>query len=373
MSHPLTDLAAPGVRALKPYQPGKSISELEREYGVHDIIKLASNENPLGPGPGVLEAIQAEMGDIARYPDAGGFELKQALARRHGVHADCITLGNGSNDVLVLLAEAFLQDTLEAVYSRYSFAVYMIAVQAVGATARIADPNPPGHAQPLGHDLAAMARLVTDKTRIVFVANPNNPTGTWVGAAELRALLDEMPPETLVVVDQAYREYMVDPDYPDCVEWLEHYPNLVVTQTFSKAFGLAGLRIGYSVSHPQIAEVLNRVRQPFNVNNLANVAALAALDDTEHLQRSVAMNNSERERLEAACERLGLDYVPSAGNFVLVDMGQPAGPVYESFLRRSIIVRPVGNYALPDHLRISVGTPEENSRLIATLEDLVVA
>jgi histidinol-phosphate aminotransferase len=319
----------------------------------------------------VLEAIRAELADIARYPDAGGFELKQALARRHQVSPDCITLGNGSNDVLVLLAEAFLQDCLEAVYSRYSFAVYMLAVQAVGAVARVAPANPADRPQPLGHDLDAMARLAGRKTRLVFIANPNNPTGTWVRSEPLRAFLDAMSRDTLVVVDQAYREYMVDPDYPDCATWLADYPNLVVTQTFSKAFGLAGLRVGYCLSHPQVAEVLNRVRQPFNVNSLASVAALAALEDTAHLERSVTINNSERARLETACDRLGLRYVPSGGNFVLIDMGAPARPRYEALLRRSIIVRPVDNYGLPNHLRISVGTPDENARLIAALEDVV--
>ncbi len=374
MGNPYLRLAAPGVRGLNPYQPGKPISELEREYGVSNIVKLASNENPLGPGQRVLEAIrELPEEELARYPDGGGFELKQALARRHGVEPDCITLGNGSNDVLVLMAEAFLQDTLEAVHSQYAFAVYPIAIQACGATARVAPALPPGSDSPYGHDLAAMAERVTDKTRLVFIANPNNPTGTWVRAEPLREFLETLPEHTLVVVDQAYGEYMDDPDYPDCVDWLDRFPNLVVTHTFSKAFGLAGLRVGYSVSAPGIAGILDRVRQPFNVNLLGGVAALAALEDRQHLGRSVEMNAGERDRLQDAFGGFGLEFVPSAGNFVLVDMGRAAMPVYDALLRKSVIVRPVANYGLDRHLRISVGTPAENDRLLQAMEEVLGA
>jgi histidinol-phosphate aminotransferase len=367
MSDAYLDLAVAGVRGLKPYQPGKPISELEREYGVSGIIKLASNENPLGPGPAVREAIAREVDQVVRYPDANAFELKQSIARMHDVSPDCITLGNGSNDVLVLLAESFLQPGLEAVYSEYAFAVYPIAVQAVGATARVAPALGWDAPQPLGHDLGAMADRVGDRTRLAFIANPNNPTGTWVTADALEGFIAAVPPNTLVVVDEAYADYVEEPAYPDCVRWLDRYPNLVVTRTFSKAYGLAGLRLGYGLSSPQVADILNRVRQPFNVNSIAQAAGLAALSDREYLARSVEINNREREKLAEALAGFGLRFIPSVGNFLLVDVGGPALPVYEALLRLSVIVRPVGNYGLPECLRISIGTAEENSRLIAAL------
>ncbi len=365
------DLATPGVRGLKPYQPGKPISELEREYGVSDIVKLASNENPLGPSPRAIEAMSAALGDLGLYPDANGFDLKARLALRHGVDTACITLGNGSNDVLVLLAEAFLQPGLAAVFSQYAFAVYPIATQATGAESRIAPAIAPELAGAYGHDLDAMAGLVDERTRLVFIANPNNPTGTWINSQRLEAFVSSVPGNTLVVVDEAYAEYVNDPACPDTVKWLERYPNLVVTRTFSKAFGLAGLRVGYAVSHPDVADLLNRVRQPFNVGTLGQLAALAALDDEAHLGRSVAMNAEQRERLAAACAARGLGVVPSACNFVLVDLGRPANPVYEALLRAGVIVRPVGNYGLPNHLRMSVGTPEETGRLIEALDPIL--
>jgi histidinol-phosphate aminotransferase len=366
-------LAVPGVRGLEPYQPGKPIAELEREYGLSEIVKLASNENPLGPGPRALAAITGAAAAIARYPDANAFELRQALAARHGVAPGCITLGNGSNDVLVLLAETFLAPGLEAIYSRYAFAVYPLAVQATGAIHRVADALPAMHSQPLGHDLAAMAALVGPQTRLVFIANPNNPTGTWLDGGSLEAFVASLPAGVIVVIDEAYFEYVGEPDYPDASAWLARYPNLVVTRTFSKAHGLAGLRIGYAISHPRVAELLNRVRQPFNTNSLAQAAALAALDDDRHLARSVALNASERQRVSAACDALGLTAVPSVGNFLLVDTHAPAQPLFEALLRQGVIVRPVANYGLPQHLRISIGTAAENERLIAALQRALAA
>lgn len=371
MSNKYLELTVPGVRGLHPYQPGKPISELEREYGVSDIVKLASNENPTGPGPLVRQAIERTLGDLARYPDANGFALKGALARRHGVPAECITLGNGSNDVLVLLAEAFLQPGLEAVHSQFAFAVYPLAIQAAGAAARVAPALSWDQPQPLGHDLTAMGGMVGEKTRLVFIANPNNPTGTWIDGESLENFVSSMPDDTLVVIDEAYSEYVEDPTYPDCVSWVERYPNLIVTRTFSKAFGLAGLRIGYAVSHPGIADILNRLRQPFNVNTVAQEAAVAALADEHYLTSSVRMNNSERVRLTDAFTALELRQVPSVCNFVLVDFDRPAGSVYEALLRKSVIVRPVANYGLPDCLRISIGTPDENERLISALTEVL--
>jgi histidinol-phosphate aminotransferase len=372
MTDKFLDLAVAGIQGLHPYQPGKPISELEREYGISDIVKLASNENPLGPGEAVNAAIAAVLPELARYPDANGFELKAALAARHGVPPECITLGNGSNDVLVLLAESFLAPGLEAVYSRYAFAVYALAVQATGAEHRVAEPLPASHPdQPLGHDLDAMADLIGPRTRMVFIANPNNPTGTWVDEQALERFLDGVPAHVIAVVDEAYFEYVDAPGYPDTSQWLQRYSNLVVTRTFSKAYGLAGLRVGYGLSDPGLAGVLNRLRQPFNTSLVAQVAALAALNDHAHLERSVTLNRQELARVSAACRELGLGVIPSVGNFILVDMGAPAAPLFEALLRRGVIVRPVGNYGLPQHLRISIGTEPENDRLIKALGEVL--
>src|SRR5882757_3582963 len=278
-------LAVPPVRQLGTYVPGKPLSELEREYGIRDSVKLASNENPLGPGPYARAAIARATQSLGLYPDGNGFELKQALAKRHGVGIEQITLGNGSNDLLQMLAEAFLTAGVEAVYSQYCFAIYPLVVQATGATARVAPAYPDSHPMALGHDLDAMAKLVNAHTRLVFIANPNNPTGTWVEAAQLRRFLANLPTTTVVLVDEAYFEYAHNEHarlapsstgFPDASLWLREFPNLVVTRTFSKAYGLAGLRVGYSLSSAGIAEVLNRVRQPFNVNSLALTAAEAA-------------------------------------------------------------------------------------------------
>lgn len=363
-----THLAAPPVRTLAPYVPGKPIEELEREYGVSDIIKLASNENPLGPGPRALAAITVAAREIGLYPDGGGFALKQALARRYGHDPDGITLGNGSNDVLVMLAEAFLTPDTEAVYSQYGFAVYPIAVQATGAKARVAPALPDNHPMALGHDLDAMAKLVNQHTRLVLIANPNNPTGTWVEADALKSFIAALPSSTLVVVDEAYIEYVEDRDFPDTSRWLGEFPNLVVTRTFSKAFGLAGLRVGYALSQPAVAGMLNRVRQAFNVNSIALAAACGALEDDEHLQRSIAVNREGMQQIGAGLDQLGVRHFPSRGNFILIDCAKPAGAVYETMLRQGVIVRPVGNYQLPNHLRLTVGTQAQNQRMLSALK-----
>ncbi len=367
MTEKFIDLTAPAVRGLHPYVPGKPVSELEREYGVKDIVKLASNENPLGPGSRARAALQAGIADAGYYPDGGGFALKNRLARLHGVGTECITLGNGSNDVLVLLAEAFLTPDTEAVYSQYGFAVYPIAVQATGAKACVAPALPATDAMPLGHDLQAMTGLVSARTRLIFVANPNNPTGTWLDGTSLRRFIAAVPPSTLVVLDEAYFDYSRGVDCPDASAWLGEFPNLVVVRTFSKAYGLAGLRVGYALSHPQVAEILNRLRQPFNVNSLALAAAEAALDDKAHLQETVRLNDDGLRQLEQGMRQLELQVVPSAGNFLLVDLGRPAGPVNESLLRQAVIARPVGNYGLPNHLRVSTGTAAQNTRFLSAL------
>ncbi|MFO1424898.1 MAG: histidinol-phosphate transaminase [Candidatus Competibacteraceae bacterium] len=372
MTCDLLSLAAPGVRTLQPYQPGKPESELRREYGLSDIVKLASNENPLGPSPRALAAIRDALNGLARYPDGNGFELKAALSAKLGLSTATLTLGNGSNDVLELVARAFLTPEHEAVFSEHAFAVYPIVTQAIGATACVAKANPSDHAMPYGHDPAALLALINDRTRVVFVANPNNPTGTWLKTAELEAFLEAVPEQVIVVVDEAYFEYVeADADCPNALRWLDRFPNLVVTRTFSKAYGLAGLRVGYAISHPQVADLLNRVREPFNVNSLALVAAAAALDDFGHLERSRSVNRAGMEQLRNACRQLGLRWLPSVGNFLCVDVGRPGRDVFLELLKRGVITRPVDNYGLPRFLRISIGAEAENARFIEALTDVL--
>lgn len=365
--------ALQAVRELKPYQPGKPISELEREYGVCDIVKLASNENPLGASPAALEAMRNELDDLWLYPDGGGFALRAALAERHAVSPAQVTLGNGSNDTLALIAEAFLGPGREAVFSRYAFAVYPIITQATGATAREAEAHPAGHAQALGHDLSAMLDLVNPDTRVVFIANPNNPTGTWLESGALRAFIEAVPGDTLVVVDEAYFEYGQLLGLPDTSAWLGEYPNLVVSRTFSKAYGLAGVRVGYCLSSPGVADLLGRLRQPFNVNSLALAGAEAALRDQAFIQRSVEANRTGLEQLREGLDALGFRVAASAGNFVLLDLGEPAGPCNEALLRRGVIARPVANYGLPNHLRVTVGTAAQNRRFLDALAEVLDA
>lgn len=364
--HP-AEFASASVRGIAPYTPGKPVSELARELGLGDIVKLASNENPLGASPAALAAMRAALADSWVYPDGSGHALKQALAARLDVAPAQLTLGNGSNDVLVLLAEAFLTPGTEAVYSQYCFAVYPLAVQATGARAVVVPAHPRTHASmPLGHDLEAMLAAVTPATRLVFVANPNNPTGTWVGAAALESFIARVPPTALIVLDEAYFEYAAEAGCGDGLAWLAHYPNLVVVRTFSKAYGLAALRVGFAVSHPEVADVLNRIRQPFNVNSIAQEGARAALADPAHVARAVALVAAERPRLARELAARGLGVLPSAGNFVLADIGSAAraAALDDFLLRRGVIVRPVGNYGLAQYLRITLGKAEENSRLL---------
>ncbi|MCB1744719.1 MAG: histidinol-phosphate transaminase [Gammaproteobacteria bacterium] len=355
-------LATPGVQRLHPYEPGKPMEELERELGIRDVVKLASNENPLGPSPRALQAIQAHLPELARYPDGNGYVLKQALSHRLDVPAEQLTLGNGSNDVLEFIVRVFATPAHEVVCSQHAFAVYPISSQSVGARV-VSVP-----ARDYGHDLQAMADAINERTCLVFIANPNNPTGTWVDADALAGFLERVPEHVLVVVDEAYREYVDEPDYPDCVQWLPAHANLVVTRTFSKAYGLAGLRIGYAVSNPQVADLMNRVRQPFNVNSLGLVAAAAALEDREHVERGLAVNRTGMRFLRDNLQRLGLQYIPSIGNFLTARMPRSGAEVYQALLREGVIVRPLGAYGMPDHLRISIGTEAENRRLVAALE-----
>lgn len=368
MSCDFIDLANPGVKALRPYEPGKPIEELERELGISNIIKLASNENPLGPSQSVLTAIHQASSQLCRYPDGNGFILKNALAGFHHLDTDTLTLGNGSNDILELLARAYAGPGTDIMFSEYAFAVYSIVTQACGANAVVVP------AKEWGHDLPAMARSITENTRLIFLANPNNPSGTFFEKAAFESFMAAIPEHIIVVLDEAYFEYahyLEGEAYPHGLSYLPSYSNLVVTRTFSKAYGLAALRIGYSVSNPQIADALNRVRQPFNVNTLAMAAAVAALRDQDYLDKSVQLNAQGLQQLQTGFDQLGLDYIPSAGNFICVAFKQECQAVYNNLLQQGIIVRPVASYAMPKHLRITVGLAEENERFLSALKKIL--
>ena len=356
-------LAVEGVQGLSPYEPGKPIDELARELGLDPagIVKLASNENPLGPSGSALAAIREALPELGRYPDGSAFVLKRALSAHYGLEQSQLTLGNGSNDVLEIIARCFAGPGDEVIFSQYAFAVYPIATKAIGATG-VQVP-----AADWGHDLDAMADAVTERTRLIFVANPNNPTGTMHSAEAIESFLARVPEQVLVVLDEAYCEYMDGEGNPDGLALLPRFPNLIVTRTFSKAWGLAALRVGYSVSSPEIANVLNRVRQPFNVDSLAQVAAAAVLDDKDYLEQSRRVNREGMAQLEDGFRKLGLEWIPSAGNFLAVDVGEQAAAVNQSLLEQGVIVRPVGGYGMPRHLRISIGLPEENRRCLEAL------
>ena len=357
-------LAPANVRGIAPYVPGKPIAETARELGIPEarILKMASNENPLGASPKALAAIRGALDELHYYPDGSGFELKRVLSRKLGVAPENIVLGNGSNDVLELVARAFLRPGDAAVYSQHAFMVYPLVVQAIGARG-IEVP-----AKDFATDLDAIALAVTGDTRMVFVANPNNPTGTFNPWADVERFVEGVRGDVLVVLDEAYGEYLPDELKSPTQGWLARFPNLVVSRTLSKAFGLAGLRVGYGLADPRVAEVMNRVRQPFNVNHLALVAACAALDDEEFIQRSREVNAAGLEQLGAGFERLGLEYIPSFGNFITVRVGAEAARIYREMLAEGVIVRPIAGYGMPEHLRVTVGLPEHNARFLAALE-----
>ena len=362
------DLAPGYIRAIAPYQPGKPTSELARELGLEEstIVKLASNENPLGVSPKAARAIRAVLDGLARYPDGNGFELKRALSRRFGVAPENIVLGNGSNDVLELAARSFLTPGLSAIYSQHAFAVYPLAVQAMGAQG-IAVP-----AHEYGHDLAAMGRAVRPDTRIVFVANPNNPTGTYIPGAALETFIADLPQHVLIVLDEAYNEYLEPQFRYDSIAWLKKYPNLVITRTFSKVYGLAGLRVGYALAAPGVADLMNRVRQPFNVNSLSLAAAAAALDDEAFMRESYELNRRGMQQIVAGLQQQGLVHIPSYGNFVTFRAPDAAG-VFRKLLQAGVIVRPIANYGMPDHLRVSIGLESENARFLDALRRALAA
>jgi histidinol-phosphate aminotransferase len=360
--------AVKGVAELKPYIPGKPIEELERELGLCDTLKLASNENPLGASPKAIKGMRDALQNLALYPDGNGFVLKEKLAEKLQVLPEQITLGNGSNDVLDIIARTFLSARRDAVFSEYAFAVYPIVTKAVGANQHIAKANPETDIEmPFGHNLNAMLQQIRGYTHVVFIANPNNPTGTWLDEDALEGFVKQVPKHTVVVIDEAYFEYVSEDAYPNTVEWLNRYPNLIVTRTFSKIYGLAGLRVGYAVSSPEIADLLNRIRQPFNVNSVALAAATAALSDDEHVDRSRVMNQQGLKQWESACEENQWFYIPSVANFITVKVGKRAAQIYDLLLHEGIITRPVANYGLDEYLRISIGTEEQNTRCINAL------
>ena len=360
------DAAPDYIRAIAPYQPGKPIAELAREMGLDEarIVKLASNENPLGASPRALAAIENVLMDLARYPDGGGFELKQALSARLGVVPGRIVLGNGSNDVLELAARAFLAPGTSAVYSQYAFAVYPLAIQAVGAQGIEAQ------AKDWGHDLEAMLAAIRPDTRLVFIANPNNPTGTLVDVEALKAFVEQVPAHVGIILDEAYFEFLPVALQGNSLAWIDTHPNLIVTRTFSKAYGLAGLRVGYAVCHESVADLLNRVRQPFNVNSLAQAAAVAAMEDEAFLAHCLKINHEGMVQLTTGLEEMGVSYIPSYGNFVACWVGD-AAHVNQALLERGVIVRPIAGYGMPEHLRVSVGLAEENTRFLKVLAEVM--
>ena len=358
----IASLAPDYIRAIMAYQPGKPISELAREMGIAEasIVKLASNENPLGMSARAREAAVAAVADVARYPDGGAFALKAALCRKFGVRPEQLIVGNGSNDILELVAQAFLAPGLSAIYSRHAFAVYPLATNARGARGiEVAAKN-------FGHDLDAMLAAIEAQTRVIFIANPNNPTGTFLPGAALEDFLARVPRHVLVVLDEAYTEYLAPEQRYDSIAWLERFPNLLVSRTFSKAYGLAGLRVGYGIAHPEVADLMNRVRQPFNVSSVGLAAAEAALADEEFIARSAEINRRGMAQLTAAFAELGLEWIPSAGNFVTFKAGDAVG-VNQALLRQGVIVRPIAAYGMPHWLRVSIGLPEDNARFIAAL------
>lgn len=365
MSKAFIHRAVPGVQALSPYVPGKPTDELQRELGLSDIVKLASNENPLGPGPAAQAALALACKELGRYPDGNGYVLKAALADRFRLSQTSFTLGNGSNDILEIIIRAFAGPGDEVVYSQYAFAVYALATQAVGASARVAP------ARDYGHDLDAMLGLVTPATKLVCIANPNNPTGTLLTPGSLLDFLARLPEHVVCILDEAYCEYLADQHYPESLDWLARFPNLIITRTFSKIHGLAGLRVGYAASAPELADVLNRVRQPFNVNTPGLYAAAAALNDHVHVAESCRLNREGLAQLTAGAAHLGLDYIPSHANFVTIALPGDAADIYRALLQRGVIVRPLANYGLSRHLRISVGLPAENARCLSALADVL--
>lgn len=375
MNQPLFKNALPGILSLEAYTPGMPIDELQRRLGIADVVKLASNENPLGPSPKVKAALAAAVSgeNLALYPDGSGFRLKQKIALYHSIDANRITLGNGSNDILEFLSRIYAGPGRAVMYSAHAFAVYALAAQAQNAESVVVPARPASDAQPYGHDMAAFARALRKDVALIFIAQPNNPTGTWLNPDDIEAFIKQVPSETIVALDEAYYDYMDPALRGDTRAWLDRYPNLIICRTFSKAYGLAGLRAGYALSSAPVADLLNRVRQPFNNNSLALLAAEAAIQDQDHVRQSVELNTRERARLDAALKAMGLKPLPSQANFIAVDFGREAKPIHQALLERGVIVRPMASYQMPTFLRVSIGTERENDRFLDALKAALAA
>lgn len=353
------------ISDLIPYQPGKPIEELERELGITSAIKLASNENALGPSPKAMAAAQNALSKSHFYPDGGCFLLKQTLAQFLQVETNQLTIGNGSENILEIIMKSYLSDGDAAIISQYAFLTIPLLIKSHGGEI-IKIP-----AHQFGHDIRRMINAITDKTRVIFIVNPNNPTGTYNTHDELKLLLESLSPKILVVIDEAYREYIDQSDYPDSLKLLKKHPNLLITRTFSKVYGLAALRLGYAISSPEIADILNRARLPFNVNSIAAIAAEAAIHDQDHVQRTVTMNNEGMQQLESALKKIQIDYIPSLGNFITIDIKANAADIYQKLLLQGIIVRPLAPYELTTHLRVTIGTTDQNERFLNALQSVM--
>jgi histidinol-phosphate aminotransferase len=352
---------AENIRSISPYVPGKPIEELERELGISGSIKLASNENPLGPSPKAVAAVKKAVEGLNRYPDGSGFYLSQALAAKYGVDLNQVILGNGSNELIELAVRTFVQPGDEIISADPSFVVYKMITQAGGGTNIIVP------CKDMRHDLDAMAERITPKTRIVFIANPNNPTGTINTSAELDRFMGRVPDHVIVALDEAYFEYVTHADYPDSLDHLKEGKNVLALRTFSKIYGLAGLRIGYGITTPEIAELMNKVRQPFNTNSLAQIGAVAALADRKHVEKSIAINNEGKQFLYQTFQRLGIKFIPTEANFIMFETGLDGRELYTALLKQGVIIRPMGG----NRLRVTIGTPAENKRFVEELEKVV--
>ena len=355
----------PGIETIHPYQGGKPIEEVQREFGIEDIIKLASNENPLGPSPMAQEAIKRAAAQVNLYPDGNAYHLKNALAEHLGISPEYLIFGNGSNDVLQIVGETYISQGDEVIYSESAFMVYMLVSIICGAKS-IATPRR-GYA----HNLDAMGDAVTDATKAIFIANPNNPTGTMLTKEETDRFMARVPEDVLVVFDEAYYEYVERPDYPQTLPYVEEGRNVIITRTFSKIYGLAGLRMGYGIAKPALIEMMNRVRQPFNCNLIAQAAGRAALNDADHVRRSLESNAAGKIYLYEALTRLGLEYVETEGNFILIQLGRSGQEVADALMRKGVIVRPVAAYGFPNSVRVTIGKPDENERFITALREVL--
>ncbi|NLN19761.1 MAG: histidinol-phosphate transaminase [Firmicutes bacterium] len=351
----------PAIERITPYVPGKPIAEVQEEYGLENIIKLASNENPLGPSPLAMEALKEAISGVHIYPDGAARDLRNAIAKKYGVSSDEVFVGNGSDEIIKLLAEAFLLPDDEVIFADATFSEYAYATRLMGAREVVVPVREETH------DLTAMAERITERTKIVFICNPNNPTGTYVNAEAVDAFLEKVPEGVLVVLDEAYVEYVDAADFPNAIDLICQGRLVATMRTFSKIYGLAGLRVGYIIAPRDVVALLNRVKEPFNVNLLAQKAALAALDDTEHLERSRETNSQGKAYLYAAFADMGLRYCPTQANFIFVDIGRPCRPVYERLLQEGVIVRTGDIFDRPTFLRVTIGTQEENERFIAAL------